>query len=97
MKVVISGVCGFSGSHLARFLLESHEGISVVGIDNLARNTATLRTNICLRTLRGDNPQHDAVDLMVLTISDHLRLNRRCRLNAGVERRDFTHAFGGRK
>ena len=37
MKVLISGVCGFAGSHLARFLLESHEGISLVGIDNLAR------------------------------------------------------------
>lgn len=38
MKVLISGVCGFAGSHLARFLLESHEGISVIGIDNLARS-----------------------------------------------------------
>ena len=38
MKVLISGVCGFAGSHLARFLLESHENISIVGIDNLARS-----------------------------------------------------------
>src|SRR5579863_9257568 len=37
MKVLISGVCGFVGSYIARFLLESQEGISVVGIDNLAR------------------------------------------------------------
>jgi CDP-paratose 2-epimerase len=37
MKVLISGVCGFAGSHLARFLLESHEGLSVLGIDNLSR------------------------------------------------------------
>ena len=37
MKVLISGVCGFAGSHLARFLLESHEDISLIGIDNLAR------------------------------------------------------------
>jgi CDP-paratose 2-epimerase len=37
MKVLISGVCGFVGSHLARYLLESSEGISIVGIDNLAR------------------------------------------------------------
>ncbi len=37
MKVLISGVCGFAGSHLARFLLESHEGIEIVGLDNLAR------------------------------------------------------------
>src|ERR1700722_10000219 len=37
MKVLISGVCGFTGSHLARSLMESNEGLTVVGIDNLAR------------------------------------------------------------
>jgi CDP-paratose 2-epimerase len=37
MKVLISGVCGFAGSHLARYLMESSESISVAGIDNLAR------------------------------------------------------------
>jgi CDP-paratose 2-epimerase len=48
MKVLISGVCGFAGSHLARFLLESHENLTLIGIDNLARsgsetNRAALR------------------------------------------------------
>ena len=38
MKVLISGVCGFAGSHLARYLIESHEGITIVGLDNLARS-----------------------------------------------------------
>ncbi|HTS05531.1 MAG TPA: NAD-dependent epimerase/dehydratase family protein [Candidatus Eisenbacteria bacterium] len=37
MKVLISGVCGFVGSHLARHLLECFENISLIGIDNLAR------------------------------------------------------------
>lgn len=37
MKVLISGVCGFVGSQLARCLLESHEGIAIIGLDNLAR------------------------------------------------------------
>lgn len=37
MKVLISGACGFTGSHIARYLLESNEGISLLGIDNLAR------------------------------------------------------------
>jgi len=37
MKVLVSGVCGFAGSHLARYLLDSHEGIEIVGLDNLAR------------------------------------------------------------
>jgi len=38
MKVLISGVCGFAGGHLARYLLESRDDITVVGIDNLARS-----------------------------------------------------------
>ena len=37
MKILISGVCGFVGSHIARYLLESDEDISIVGLDNLAR------------------------------------------------------------
>jgi CDP-paratose 2-epimerase len=37
MKVLISGICGFVGSHLARHLLESFENLTLVGIDNLAR------------------------------------------------------------
>lgn len=37
MKILISGVCGFAGSHVARYLLESHEGIEIMGLDNLAR------------------------------------------------------------
>jgi CDP-paratose 2-epimerase len=38
MKVLIAGVCGFVGSHLARYLIDSFEGISIAGIDNLARS-----------------------------------------------------------
>jgi CDP-paratose 2-epimerase len=37
MKVLISGICGFVGSHLARHLKESFENVSILGIDNLAR------------------------------------------------------------
>ncbi len=38
MKVLISGACGFVGSHIAQYLLESHEGIAIMGLDNLARS-----------------------------------------------------------
>src|SRR5216117_2584921 len=38
MKVLISGICGFVGSHLAHHLMESFENISIVGVDNLARS-----------------------------------------------------------
>ncbi len=37
MKILLSGACGFVGSHLARYLLESRQGIAIVGLDNLAR------------------------------------------------------------
>jgi CDP-paratose 2-epimerase len=37
MNVLISGICGFVGSHLARHLKESFENTTILGIDNLAR------------------------------------------------------------
>ena len=37
MRILISGVCGFAGSHIARYLLEAHEGLTVLGLDSLAR------------------------------------------------------------
>lgn len=37
MKILISGVCGFVGSHIARYLIESREDLTIVGLDNLAR------------------------------------------------------------
>jgi CDP-paratose 2-epimerase len=37
MRILVSGACGFAGSHLVRYLLESCEGIEIVGFDNLAR------------------------------------------------------------
>jgi CDP-paratose 2-epimerase len=40
MKVLISGVCGFVGSQLARYLRQSFEGIEIFGLDNLARPVA---------------------------------------------------------
>lgn len=37
MKILITGICGFVGSSLAEALVKRHEGISILGIDNLAR------------------------------------------------------------
>jgi UDP-glucose 4-epimerase len=37
MTILISGACGFVGSHLARSLVESCESSAVVGLDSLAR------------------------------------------------------------
>jgi CDP-paratose 2-epimerase len=72
MKILISGVCGFAGSHLARYLMESHEGISIMGIDNLARpgsetNRVSLR-RLGLHLFHGDI--RIASDVETLPVAD---------------------------
>ncbi|MEK0446321.1 MAG: hypothetical protein RLZZ399_1642 [Verrucomicrobiota bacterium] len=37
MKILITGICGFAGSTLARSLLEHRENLQIHGIDNLSR------------------------------------------------------------
>jgi CDP-paratose 2-epimerase len=37
MKILITGICGFAGSHLATALAERVENAGIVGIDNLSR------------------------------------------------------------
>ena len=40
MRLLITGICGFAGSTLARALLDERPGLSLLGIDNLARDGA---------------------------------------------------------
>ncbi len=68
MRVLVSGACGFAGSHLVRFLLESHEGIKIVGLDNLARqgsetNRLTLK-QIGVQLVHGDVRMASDVDAL---------------------------------
>jgi CDP-paratose 2-epimerase len=49
MRILITGICGFVGSTLAEYLLQTKEGLSICGIDNLMRpgsetNRARLRS-----------------------------------------------------
>lgn len=37
MKVLVTGICGFAGSTIARHLLEHRSGVQIFGIDNLCR------------------------------------------------------------
>src|SRR5260370_19430443 len=58
MKILITGMCGFVGSALARALLELRPGVSIAGIDNLVRpgwegNRAGLR-KLGIEALHGD-------------------------------------------
>ena len=63
MKILITGVCGFVGSTLARGLRENFPGWQIVGIDNFIRrgsetNREPLR-DIGVKVIRGDlrNPR----------------------------------------
>jgi CDP-paratose 2-epimerase len=72
MKVLISGACGFVGGYLARYLIESHEGITIVGLDNLARsgsetNRVSLK-RLGVQLFHGDIRM--ASDLETLPIAD---------------------------
>ena len=56
MRILITGICGFAGSTLARRLLQEREGLSILGIDNLSRagsetNLAPLRALGCEITI----------------------------------------------
>jgi CDP-paratose 2-epimerase len=37
MRILITGICGFVGSNLARALCERIEGLGIIGVDNLSR------------------------------------------------------------
>ena len=72
MKILITGICGFVGNALARALLESMEGLTVTGIDNLIRpGSETNRQRLKksgVRVLHGDLRM--ASDLSVLSPVD---------------------------
>src|ERR1700736_6971952 len=37
MKILITGICGFAGSTLARHLMESEQELEILGVDNFMR------------------------------------------------------------
>jgi CDP-paratose 2-epimerase len=66
MKILITGICGFAGSHLAIALAERIGNVEIVGIDNLLRpgsetNRAKL-ISLGVRFLHGDLRMRSDVD-----------------------------------
>ena len=42
MKILITGICGFAGSSIAKALLQSHSNLQIIGIDNFSRKGSEL-------------------------------------------------------
>ncbi len=75
MKLLITGICGFVGSTLARAIRETHPGWDLVGIDNFCRigserNRLLIEKELGIEFHRGDirNPS----DLETLPRCDHV-------------------------
>ena len=65
MKILVTGICGFAASVLARSLLEHRPDLTIIGIDNLSRKGS--ETNIePLRALGCDIRIGDVRDLSLL-------------------------------
>ncbi len=66
MKILITGICGFAGSHLAMALAERIENAEIVGIDNLLRPGSEInRTTLVsagVRFIHGDLRMRSDVD-----------------------------------
>lgn len=49
MKLLITGICGFVGSTLARYLLNAKSGLTIYGLDNLIRQGSELNRGELLK------------------------------------------------
>jgi len=68
MKILITGICGFTGSHLATAIAERIQHAEIVGIDNLSRpGSETNRTALAslgIRFIHGDLRMRSDVDAL---------------------------------
>src|ERR1019366_9936818 len=68
MKILITGICGFTGSCLATSLLERRNGVEIFGIDNLVRPGSERNRDrlagLGVRILHGDVRQASDMDAL---------------------------------
>jgi len=68
MKILITGVCGFAGSSMAKILMQSHSNLQIVGFDNFSRKGSELNiselTNIGIDLIRGDIRSQSDIDAL---------------------------------
>ena len=68
MKILITGICGFAGSSIAKALLHNQTDLSILGLDNFSRRGSELNiselTKFGIDLIRGDiRSQSDIDDL----------------------------------
>jgi CDP-paratose 2-epimerase len=68
MKILITGICGFAGTSIAKSLLQSHSNLQFFGLDNFSRKGSELNipklANLGIDLIRGDiRSQSDIDDL----------------------------------
>lgn len=71
MKILITGICGFAGSSIAKALLQSHSNLQIVGIDNFSRKGSEFNiselTVLGINLIRGDIRSQSDIDALPKT------------------------------
>jgi CDP-paratose 2-epimerase len=66
MKILITGICGFAGSSIAKTLLQSHSNLQIIGLDNFSRKGSELNisdlTSLEIDLIRGDIRAQSDID-----------------------------------
>ena len=68
MKLLITGICGFAGSSIAKTLLQSHSNLEIVGFDNFSRKGSELNISelksLRIDLIRGDIRTQSDIDAL---------------------------------
>ena len=68
MKVLITGICGFAGTSIAKTLLQHHSNLQIIGLDNFSRKGSELNisdlTNSGINLIRGDIRSQSDIDAL---------------------------------
>src|SRR6056300_171636 len=68
MKILITGICGFAGSLIAKTLLQSHTNLQIVGLENFSRKGSELNiselTGLGINLIRGDIRSQSDIDAL---------------------------------
>jgi CDP-paratose 2-epimerase len=68
MKILITGICGFAGTSIAKMLLQSHANLQIIGLDNFSRKGSEINisdlTNLGINIIRGDIRSQSDIDAL---------------------------------